>query len=103
MFAEPKEGCRVRRGSVPCKATHPRSHDHLASAGRAARRTARRSGGEAATSGGSIAMLALLILLILLFLIFGGLGLFVAKWLLIICLVALVLALFTGGGYYRRR
>ncbi|HZQ34892.1 MAG TPA: hypothetical protein VFD32_03090 [Dehalococcoidia bacterium] len=47
-------------------------------------------------------MLALLVLLILLFLVFGGLGLFVAKWLLIICLIALVAALITGGGYYRR-
>ena len=34
-------------------------------------------------------------LLILLFLLFGGLGLFVAKWLLIFCLIALVAALVT--------
>ncbi len=46
-------------------------------------------------------MLALLLLLLLLFLVFGGLGLFVAKWLLIICLIALVAALITGGTYYR--
>src|SRR5689334_13951956 len=62
----------------------------------------RGNAGSDPISGGSTTMLALLVLLILLFLIFGGLGLFVAKWLLIICLIALVLALVTGGGYYRR-
>jgi|GEM_PF-2266739 len=48
-------------------------------------------------------MVALIILLILLFLVFGGLGLFVAKWLLIICLIALLLSILSGGYYLRGR
>jgi hypothetical protein len=47
-------------------------------------------------------MLALLLILLLLVLLFGGLGIWVAKWFLIICLIALVVGLVTGGGYYRR-
>jgi uncharacterized membrane protein len=66
-------------------------------------RGTRGNAGRDTTSGGSTAMLALLLILLLLFLLFGGLGLFVAKWLLIICLIALVAALITGGTYYRGR
>jgi hypothetical protein len=49
-----------------------------------------------------MAMIALLLLLLILFLVFGGIGLFVAKWVLILSLIALVIGLATGGGYYRR-
>lgn len=48
-------------------------------------------------------MIALIILLILLFLVFGGLGLFVAKWLLIIALIVLLVSILSGGYYLRGR
>jgi hypothetical protein len=48
-------------------------------------------------------MLALLLILLLLVLLFGGLGLWVAKWFLILCLVFLVIGLVAGGGFYSRR
>lgn len=48
-------------------------------------------------------MVALLILLLLLMLLFGGLGIFVAKVFLFALVVALLLSVFTGGVYVRRR
>jgi Na+/H+ antiporter NhaC len=48
-------------------------------------------------------MLPLLLILLLLVLLFGGLGVFVAKVFLFAALVALVLTLFSGGAYFRRR
>jgi hypothetical protein len=44
-------------------------------------------------------MLALLLLLVLLVLLFGGLGLFVAKWFLILLAIAVLASILTGGLY----
>ncbi|HZU76121.1 MAG TPA: hydrophobic protein [Dehalococcoidia bacterium] len=48
-------------------------------------------------------MLALLLLLLLLVLLFGGLGLFVAKWFLILFAVVLLISLVSGAFYGPRR
>lgn len=47
-------------------------------------------------------MLGLLLLFIVLILLFGGLGIFVAKWFLILLLVMLLFGAL-GGGYGRGR
>jgi hypothetical protein len=46
-------------------------------------------------------MLGILLLLLLLILLFGGLGIFVAKVFLFGLIIALLLSLVAGGGWYR--
>jgi hypothetical protein len=48
-------------------------------------------------------MLTLLLVILLLVLLFGGLGVFVAEVFLIGLLIALIVGLFAGSGYNRRR
>lgn len=48
-------------------------------------------------------MLALLLVLLVAVLLFGGLGVFVAKVFLFVALAALIISLFSGGLYFRRR